>query len=575
MPMPASLPTAAQWEAVMTFRDLPILTETRDHLRRALKDPQVSFESLAPLAERDPALCWHLLQAATQQNPDCREQLNGAYSCLSLLGMQALVKLVKQLPVVEAAPTSVHHQRYRQALYTAHLAGCLAAQWASIRGTHTGMAHWSAMLAHSVLWPWLLLEERSHNWLFYLSQGDDLATAARKVFGDAPGNWQRLVRRHHLPEAAATLFRPERLPSSKDWQQLRSQDPRDHAPAQARPLVHLCQAPEMLTLTAAATAWSLHLAPEGKRSRRWLSLCSHTQGRALADIVRECRHLQLQEARLRRCGTASGIALLASPEPTHMNYPAWIDPALAAANDTAASEAADKPAAQEPTIQKPTAEETASGEVGDSAPTTESKESTTERESTTEKQTPVSEQPKPEEAQQGVPYLRQLMQRIHDDPSSFGDWQYLMQGAMSGLTQGLKMQGACILLPDKARTSLRAVYRSQYATLRPFTDGTVALAEAPLLRQLMKKPAGILITTDNRQQYLKGFPASVVQELPESFMCMSIAAGDQPIGIVIAARQLQGDLSDGEYRAFRALCGTTSEGLASLRKLRSQSAARA
>ena len=50
-------PSAAQWEAVLAFRDLPILKETRDALRVELKNPQVSFESLVPVAERDPALC--------------------------------------------------------------------------------------------------------------------------------------------------------------------------------------------------------------------------------------------------------------------------------------------------------------------------------------------------------------------------------------------------------------------------------------------------------------------------------------------------------------------------------------
>ena len=133
-------PSATQWEEVLTFRDLPILSETRDSLRLALRDPQVSFETLVPIAERDPALCWHLLQSAITQNPGCQEQLSGAYSCLSLLGMQELVRLVKSLPTIDKDSTRQSEQLYRQALYTAHMAGCLAAQWASVKGASTKIA---------------------------------------------------------------------------------------------------------------------------------------------------------------------------------------------------------------------------------------------------------------------------------------------------------------------------------------------------------------------------------------------------------------------------------------------------
>ena len=87
-------PSASQWEEVLAFTDFPILQETREQLRLHLKNPQVSFDELIHIVDRDPALCWHLLQAATQQNPDCREQLSGALSCLSLLGMQELVLAV-------------------------------------------------------------------------------------------------------------------------------------------------------------------------------------------------------------------------------------------------------------------------------------------------------------------------------------------------------------------------------------------------------------------------------------------------------------------------------------------------
>ena len=421
-------PSAAQWEAVLAFRDLPILKETRDALRIELKNPQVSFESLVPVAERDPALCWHLLQKAVSHNPGCREQIHGVYNCLALLGMQELIILVKKLPVIEDHPQDASQKVYRQALYTAHMAGCLAAQWASAKGTPTSTAYWSAMLANSILWPWLLLDKSSHNWFHYLSEGDDLGTASRKVFGNSPENWKRLVRRHNLPEPVADMFQRDKLPERKDWRRLRKQDPRDLD--SGRQLIHKSQSASMLALTAAGTAWHLHMNPEGERSHRWLALSSHAQGRQYPTLVSESRKIQLDEARLRKSALASGIALLTTPKPEALSYPKWTPVPEAAP----AASRADMPA-----------------EVVQTGPEVLSEADAAEV-SAPETQSPA----KP--AHHGSAYLSKLMGQLSESPASFGDWHYLMQGVLKGIHLGIGIDHAIVMLPGKNRSSLRTVY---------------------------------------------------------------------------------------------------------------------
>lgn len=529
---PWKTPSARQWEEVMTFRDLPILAETRDSLKTALRDPQVSFETLAPIAERDPALCWHLLQSATTQNPGCQEQLTGASNCLSLLGMQELVRLVKHLPTIDKHSQNQNEQLYRQALYTAHMAGCLAAQWASVKGTPTRLAHWSAMLAHSVLWPWLLVNDASANWLHCLSEGDDLMTAARKVFGDSSKNWQRLVRRHHLPETVLHLFRAESLPDFSEWQQLRRCDPRDLI--DGRRLVHQSQTPSMLTLAAAGTAWHLHINPEGKRSKRWLELSSHALGRQLPAILKDCRTVQLQEASLRESSTASGIGLLASPELEHMRYPEW-----------------------SPTIEIP-------------EPKNTNQATNTSSSVTPLKLATVSTLAPATEALTSASYLKKLMQQLDSEPSSFGDWHFLMQGALKGISKGINIHHACVILPDKQRQSLRAVYSEKPEGFDAMITMRIVLDSAPLFRQLMKKTAAVHITPENREQYLRGMPLALREVLPKELVLMSIHSGSTPIGIIIAApKSSAAPLTTNQYKAFKQLCGVTSRGLMSLRQLRS------
>ena len=537
-------PSAAQWEAVLAFRDLPILKETRDALRVELKNPQVSFGSLVPVAERDPALCWHLLQKAVNHNPGCREQIHGVYNCLSLLGMQELIILVKKLPVIEDHPEDASQKVYRQALYTAHMAGCLAAQWASAKGTPTSTAYWSAMLANSILWPWLLLDQSSHNWFHYLSEGDDLSTASRKVFGNSPENWKRLVRRHNLPDPVVDMFQRDKLPERKDWRRLRKQDPRDLDTG--RQLIHKSQSASMLALTAANTAWHLHINPEGERSQRWLAMSSHAQGRRYPTLVSESRKVQLDEARLRKSALASGIALLTTPRPEALSYPKWtplpeVAPAYAATtspNDTTA-----KVVQAEPDVRS---------------------EAEIDKVSAPETQSPT----KP--ARHGSAYLSKLMGQLSESPASFGDWHYLMQGVLKGIHLGIGIDHAIVMLPGKNRSSLRTVYSENPDGLTPLSSTSIPLQVAPLLRQLMKQSAAVHITPATCGRYFKGMPPELADALPQELLLMSVHAGRDPIGIVIAANSGNKAISKAQYQRFRQLCTTTSQGLASLRQLSAQ-----
>lgn len=549
-------PSAAQWEAVLAFRDLPILKETRDALRSELKSPQVSFESLVPIAERDPALCWHLLQKAVAHNPGCREQIHGVYNCLSLLGMQELIVLVKKLPVIEDHPEDASQKVYRQALYTAHMAGCLAAQWASAKGTPTSTAYWSAMLANSILWPWLLLDESSHNWFHYLSEGDDLGTASRKVFGNSPENWKRLVRRHNLPDPVVDMFQRDKLPERKDWRRLRKQDPRDLDTG--RQLIHKSQSASMLALTAAGTAWHLHMNPEGERSQRWLTLSSHAQGRHYPTLVSESRKVQLDEARIRKSALASGIALLTTPKPEALSYPKWVP------QPTQMQSSAPDPVIPETRVT--TAPEPISAEGHEEQDTASPPSPVTAPEAATETRTDTNRQEnKP--AHHGSAYLSKLMGQLSESPASFGDWHYLMQGVLKGIHLGIGIDHAIVMLPGKNRTSLRTVYSENADGLAPLSTTSIPLQVAPLLRQLMKQSAAVHITAATCERYFKGMTPELAKALPQELVLMSVHAGRGPIGIVIAANSGNKEISRAQYQRFRQLCTTTSQGLASLRQL--------
>jgi len=58
--------------------------------------------------------------------------------------------------------------------------------------------------------------------------------------------------------------------------------------------------------------------------------------------------------------------------------------------------------------------------------------------------------------------------------------------------------------------------------------------------------------------------------LPSDVVMMSVHAGRSPIGVVVAANSDGTPITKEQYKRFRQLCTTTSQGLASLRQLSAQ-----
>ncbi len=150
-----SRPDAEDWQAIQKFHQFPLLPSTRQAFQQLMRKASLSFDGLAKIAEQDPAICLHMLMRIKQRSPGSLEQINTTAGCISLLGMEEVVKLVKQLPVLEASPRNRSARNYMEMLHSAVLAGRIAAQWAQFKpGLNQHQAQWSAMLAGAPLWSW-------------------------------------------------------------------------------------------------------------------------------------------------------------------------------------------------------------------------------------------------------------------------------------------------------------------------------------------------------------------------------------------------------------------------------------
>ncbi len=577
-----------QQDTVFAVGPLPILEETRTRLHARLRDRQITFNDLAPEVERDPALCLQLQRLAVEQNPDCLEQISGAANCLSLLGMQELVRLVKQLPVITTDTLDEGEQAYRTALQNAALAGRLAALWTQQKGNISPhYAHWATMLAAAPLWPWLLSVPPARNWLYYLSLGLEPWQALQAIWGKDLKPWQRLVTHMHLPPLAREVWNPRKHPTPQQWQALRRCDPRDLPAQTGRPLIHLGQQPVMTTLLCCHLAWHLHIHPRSQRSTRWLTLISHWLGKPESMVTNQLRETLLDVSHQQGSAFATGLhQLLHTSAHDHpaagIQYP-WVEtrPAPAVATPVAATPDMSTPDMSTPDMSTPAA--SAIPATSNPRPTPHlppspspsSSPSSSSSSSSSPAPSPSSSAAVPAQAAAAAPVARSarhnlaaLQQRMQQDARSFGDWHSLVSSLLHGIRLGLSVPFAALWLPNRDKTCLRLIYQEGIPEQQPIVGLQLPLDKTSLFSKLMERNAGISLHPGNRQQLLRGIPPVLAQQLPDHAMLMSISAGAKPIGIVMAGTLDSNQLaiSASDYPHFKSLCHYASQGLACLRE---------
>ena len=513
-------PPAELWQTLAACHDFPILEESRQRIRQQMHNRSVSFEDLAGSIERDPALCLHLLRLSVERHPGCNEQISGAASCLSLLGMQELVRLIKNLPVVSADTEDSRQQLYRRALLTAQLAGNLAAEWATVKGNPSvNYARWSTTLTSAPLWLALLHYQPAQNWLHLLTNGTELAKASRLIFDHTLSSIHKLNNALYLPVMATAVFQKKNWPTPAEWRVLRHHDPRDLD--NQRPLIHHCQQPAMISLMANSLAWHWHIAPDSRRSKRWQALVSHWLGKPEPMLQPELRQLQVATTHQQHDGIATGLQLLLSPQPAIQEYP-WIEAAAQAPASTTPEKAPHR-------ARAPVVEESNERHLDEK-------------------------------------YMKKLLRQLQQEPDSFGDWHYLMRGMLKGVCEGIGLASACIALLNKDKTQLKVFYVEGMSEQAPMRRFVVDMRKPSLFNKLLEKQACLLLTAENRQRFLQHLPAATSELIPQQTMMMSIDAGAAPIGLVMGfAAEHQPNLSTAEYIGFKNLCQVTSQSLAALR----------
>lgn len=516
-----SLPDADDWQNIQKFQRFPLLPSTRHSVQKLMRKASLSFDGLATIAEQDPAICLHMLQRIKQLHPASLEQIHTAAGCISLLGMEEVVKLVKHLPVLDAAPSRRSERNYMAMLHTAVLAGRIAAQWAKFKPSlNQHQAQWSAMLASAPLWPWQLQQVSASQEMFnHMSQGHDLIPSLEIAFGKLTktriGHWKKLANTLALPSICQSLWQQQCWPKPKEWQVLRAQ--KLTGIEGHRALKHQCQQAEMLIYIANTLASQYRLGSYRFKTKRWLALSANFLNKDAEDIHKEVTSLNLQLARQDR---GSAITTLLAPTNTA------IPPALVYQCE------------KQPAVFK------------------------------MERDAPKSVSDVPlKERKFDHSLLKRLMQQLDETPESFGDLHFLMRSVLKGITEGIGLKHAYIMVQNKLGTAAKVYYQQGLAETDPLCQFGVALDSTSVFKKMLEKPASLMITDLNREKMLRGISDAQQAVLPQQFMMMSLFSNSRPIGIIFAdlgSTPNNPPMQPSEYTAFKSLCMAASKSLGKL-----------
>jgi hypothetical protein len=521
-------PDADAWSDVEDFRAFPILASTRKSFRNLLSKANLSFDGLANIAEQDPAICLHMLLRIAKSNPKSLEQISSTAGCISLLGMEGVVQLVKQLPVVSELSRRRSERDYVAMLHTAALAGRLAGQWSKLKpGMSQHQAHWAAMLASAPFWSWHLVHvEASQEILHQLSNNKEVIPAFQDCFSALDKKhlqrWHSLAKRLSLPVVCQSLWKKDLWPSTQSWKTLR-QTNISHIEGNKQ-LKHQCQQSEMLIYCANMLAMHYRIGAYRSKSQRWVILTAHLLNLDIDSVHQQVVNQSLQLAR--KGILLSSVKSLLAPSHNRVLHPPSMHCEHKTINMTMERDA---PVA----VSVPIA-------------------------------APDSVLPSRKIDQQKI---KKLLHQLEKNAESFGDWHSLMRSVLKGITEGIGLKHAYVMIQNKLGTAAKVYYQQGLAETDPLCNFGIALDKASVFKKMLEKPASLMITDQNREKMLRGISPTQKSVLPQQFMMMSLCSNNRPIGIIFA--DLGGlehnlPMQPSEYMAFKSLCMAANKSLGKL-----------
>lgn len=106
------------WTQFLAEKPLPVKSQTIQRLKTALTEPSNSLHQLASIIATDPAFTLHLVQKANKLNQNNENEANSVDLAVSIIGMDHLIALIDEVPIIKMNPNSIPHRWYYRSLDT-------------------------------------------------------------------------------------------------------------------------------------------------------------------------------------------------------------------------------------------------------------------------------------------------------------------------------------------------------------------------------------------------------------------------------------------------------------------------
>lgn len=526
------------WADHLQDKILPVRASVLARLRRLVHNDNTTLHQLSQLVRQDPVLCLHVTRLAQARHREKGSTVAGIEHAVGSLGLEAFIRLCRQLQVLKVKPASMQQKMYFRAIADSQHASLQAAELCRQRGLpFVEEVRLAALLygcVHWLLWLYAPLHKHEYQQRVLLNRVD-VALAEQDILGcTAQALGAELARRWGLPELTCQALDHATSPSQEDLNRLHRRalkDPRLDQQA-LREINQLTQQrffPVKLGNWLALTT-----------THSWYSKKAYRLFDILADYLStDCDRLLAQLHSY--CAEASRqfhVPGTLSPAAELLNIPAHTRPTGLIGHTELEQLAIHFP---HPTRPEP-APAVALADTDD----------TTER--------PLSA---PVNAYQHPQLYQQILQRLQTDPDLRTRSAPTLQSLLQGLHQGLGLARVSLLLINTSKTQLRNGLSLGLDKTAPLNNLELNLEVPSLFKRLSEKPAGIWVDTDKR--------ASLAAMLPQNFsaatgdhdyLLMSIFKAGQPLAIIYADDQPgRHELSEFQYEQFRQLCAAATHAL--------------
>jgi len=546
----------AGWRQQLLQVSLPAQAKTGKLISQALQKPDCSLSDLEKIIGEDPVLSFQILSHANKMNPSKDNDVLSLSHGMSLMGMDKLRPILKNVKYIQFSPEKVAHNAFLQALNTSLHAASLAHNWAEKKIPGSGEAsYWISLRLSSVYWYLSLASPKTYHAIEQRVQlGESRSHAEKDIMGCTTQQLtQAMLPYWRLSEFTAQNLKQLLSPSARMLGKL------SHcawtetvAPEIPKAQGLFMQTPGYGAILAHWLAMNASVSWYSQQTRRTIRMVSAYLHQPLEEVITA---LHIDAVKFSRAHPLPGVL---APATRLLHPPLPRRPALNVPGRPTAPVKKARPAAE---ARQAKARKDLSSDTRKKAELKPVRATPPEQKTKKDK-TPPLPLNEVQTALFKLFYLQTVKQQqvfsIHQ----------LMDGASQVLHFDLGLTRCILFMKSRSKKgAIKGVYAKGFTDNSPFATMELLADADHLLGKLLSKPSALWVQPDKAKKYAKEIPTPFWDALehPDEFMLATVSIRGVPSGILYAdSRDGDKELTPSSYGTFRSLSQAVNHGLGTL-----------